>query len=140
MGVMALAAVVGLTGCVGGGDGPVSADDFPSVVCTVAYRPDLSQAPSSQEVTLEPGGQRTVEHEQLVVDLAYDLDPGEGAALRIDVAPPGADGPRSRDLYQLVAGDPPEEGWLAGGHGFTGLSYVRAPDGAAEIQHFCAVG
>ena len=49
-----------------------------------------------------------------------------------------ADGPLalSRTLYQLSR-QQPLQNQFDGGHGFTGLVYVRAPTSAAELQYWC---
>ncbi|MPZ88130.1 MAG: hypothetical protein GEU81_08655 [Nitriliruptorales bacterium] len=129
---------VACVGCAGpSSDAPISAEDFPVVACTVAYRSAVTEPlQSTEEVSLRPGETETLTFDEAAIDLTYDFSEQEGATMRIDARQPGAEHYLSRGLYQFIAGEPPDNAF-AGGHGFTGLVYIQPPDSTAEAQYFC---
>ena len=136
-----LIVALALVGCStpSGADGLRAAEDFPDVSCTVAYRNDVSVAPSQERVVLSPGEERQLEFEELAITLTYQFDVGEGGSLMADVSLPDGGVLFARDLYQFVADDPPRNDF-GGDHGFTGLNYVYPPGSTAEGQFLCMVG
>lgn len=137
-GVRIVAALI-LTGCTAGpGDDASTASDPPDVSCTVAYRSAVTEPlEPSREVTLMAGESDNVELGDVTIAFDYSSSESEGASVRVDAFPAGSDAPLTRTLYQFIDGRPPTGDLFAGGHGFTGLSYVYPPGASSEAQFWC---
>lgn len=105
------------------------------IVCQVFYRDSVEEPPDEGEsVTLVSDGDvGRIERGSLVFEARYVDDEFEGRALSIHVTE--GDRAVASHLYQLGRDAAPVNEF-EGGHGFTGLAYTYAADGA-ELQHFC---
>jgi hypothetical protein len=70
-----------------------------------------------------------------VAQVSYSDDEFEGRGVSISANPTEGQGGTSV-LYQIDRETPPQNEFL-GGHGFTGLHYVRHPSGGQTFQFFC---
>jgi hypothetical protein len=119
----------------------VQEEALPAIDCTVFYRPAATAAgqAKSQEriVSLAKGGdQETVNVGDLSWRARYVEDAFEGLSLLVSVQSRETGGQLMQHLYQfLPEGEPRNQ--FAGGHGFTGLTYVYPPASSAELQYFC---
>lgn len=104
-------------------DGSDHVETISTLVCVEGDSSDCSEEPWSQEY-----GPWTATVSLVGSD--YELP-----SVTVAVQPTGLDGGMSV-LYQLD-GTPQNE--FAGGHGFTGLHYVRHPDLDETFQFFCQV-
>ncbi len=129
-------------GACGGDDDREAAETAtpPELTCHLAYRASPSERPEEQPALLLAPGDviERISFEELAFEATYSFDRFEGAALFVDVF--GDDGPPAllRTLYQLPS-QRSLQNQFEGGHGFTGLVFVRAPTSAAELQYWCTV-
>ena len=124
----------------GDSDGSESAEEAApqQITCNLAYRTAPSEIPEEQPaLTLAPGDMiERVSFDDLALEATYSIDEFEGATVFIDVFVGDEPSALSRTLYQLSLGKPLQNQFV-GGHGFTGLVYVRAPTSGAELQYWC---
>jgi hypothetical protein len=109
--------------------------------CTVFYRPATTaegQA-QSEETTVslvQHGDDEIITFGDLELQARYSDDAVEGRSLVISVTAQDTERILVQQLYQFI----PEaelRDQFAGGHGFTGLTYVHHPTSSAELQYFC---
>ena len=125
-----LAAAGLLLAACGGGDGAFGDDEV--LGCHVAHRASVEAAMAEErEVLLEAGEEEVVAAGPLTWRATHSVDEGEGRALVVRVEEAGR--PVTSDLYQVEEG---LRNQFRGGHGFTGLRYAYASDGA-EVQWWC---
>jgi hypothetical protein len=114
--------------------------DLPDTIsCGTQYRPEAEQMTDAESTTLTVergddllGNRSTETFETMTLEVTYVGDAPEGHSVRIDVTTP--DGASVHQaLYQV--GTPLQDIRFAGGHGFTGLSYIYH-DGAL-LQVWC---
>ena len=128
-----------LTACGGTETNSTQPAKSASIVCTVAYRPDVSQ-PIEREETLTFGdadAEKSVAFDDMVFHAAYsagELD--NERALRLWVTGSEETAVYQTQLYQLPIDSGPQNQFI-GGHGFTGLSYSYHPASSAEMQFWC---
>lgn len=116
----------------------------PGLVCHYAYRPSVA-VPISDEgsITIPDSDSAELtgpENSDLVFHAQYWSGAADGErALRLWVTAAGLADPLTSQLYQLPQDSGPID-QFAGGHGFTGLTYVSHPASGAELQFWCAAG
>ncbi|HEU5066627.1 MAG TPA: hypothetical protein VFT61_00355 [Sphingomicrobium sp.] len=86
----------------------------------------------------EPG-ERSVSGGGFRFRLVYDNDRYEGASLNVYVYSQTTGKLIEQTLFQFDRQQDPVD-QFAGGHGFTGLHYVYAPDSTAQLQYICTSG
>ncbi|WP_221655722.1 hypothetical protein [Actinotalea ferrariae] len=135
--LLVLVALVTSGGCTAGASG---ADLPPAITCTTHVRLEAGSAGGEESTTLTvdrvDGGAAAPEELTVApfrLAVSYIGEAPEGRTVTVVVS--DADGVIVRDLYQLADGDALRT-QFAGGHGFTGLSYVYS--GSAELQLWCA--
>ena len=140
-----------MTACSGSGSEtavspPPKADE---IVCTVAYRSDVTQGIEREETLRfnDVDDEQSVAFAEMVFNAAYRTGAADNERnLRLWVtdalASLGTDEGETAvyhsTLYQFEPQSGPQNQFV-GGHGFTGLSYSYMPGSAAELQYWCAV-
>lgn len=108
-----------------------------SIDCRVFYRLLVTETLSESAVTLTTSGDHEIiEFNDMEFSAQYWDDQFEGRSLLVSVINADTGRELVRHLYQMDRGKSPIN-QFTGGHGFTGLVYVYAPDSAAELQCFC---
>ncbi len=111
-----------------------------AIECHTAYRHSVT-VPPEREATLtltSTTREQQITFSDLVLHARYwhDEPGGEGPGLRLAVTAVDSTSELAATLYQLPTHTPPQN-QFAGGHGFTGLSYVYHPNSGAELQYWC---
>lgn len=119
---------------------PPSISDPPAFVCRAFVRPSVQDQPKPlDEIRISKPGDRSVSSGAFRFRVLYWDDPYEGRALITYVYSQPTNKLIEQSLFQLDRQKGPVN-QFSGGHGFTGLRYVYAPDSAAELQYFCTHG
>ncbi len=105
------------------------------IACHVFYRDSVEESPDEGEILIlvSDGDVARVERAKLTFEARYSDDEFEGRSLSIHVTE--GDRAVTSHLYQLRRDAAPVNEF-EGGHGFTGLAYANAADGA-EMQSWC---
>jgi hypothetical protein len=110
------------------------------ITCTTQYRPDYGSSLGEEagELVLPRVDGPTADRQELMAGSfrlsgSYTGDAPDGRAVSLAITG-GAGQALANMLYQLEDGASLQSRF-AGGHGFTGLHYIR--DGEAELQLFC---
>jgi hypothetical protein len=120
---------------------PAQQRGSPAIECTVFYRPAptaAGQAQSQERIVslAQSGDQKTVAMGNLEWRAQTTEDSFEGRSLVISIQNLDTERQLAQQLYQFLPGEGPRN-QFAGGHGFTGLTYIYAPASTAELQYFC---
>lgn len=111
--------------------------DPQAFVCRAFVRPSAQDQPKLlDEIRMSTPGDRSVSLGSFRFRVLYWDDPYEGRALITYVYLQSTKKLIEQSLFQLERQKGPVN-QFSGGHGFTGLRYVYAPDSAAELQYFC---
>ena len=109
-------------------------------VCRAFVRPSVSVPPEPlEEIRMSEPGDRSVSSGGFRFRVLYSDDGYESPALNTYVYSESTKEVIEHSLFQFDAQKNPVN-QFTGGHGFTGLHYVNAPDSAAELQYFCSHG
>ncbi|HEY0628086.1 MAG TPA: hypothetical protein VGD23_02040 [Sphingomicrobium sp.] len=114
-----------------------SISDPQAFVCRAFVRPNVQDQPKPlDEIRISKPANRSVNSGAFRFRVLYWDDPYEGRALTTYVYSESTKKLIEKSLFQLDRQKGPVN-QFSGGHGFTGLRYVYAPDSAAELQYFC---
>lgn len=130
-----------LTSACGGGDEETArATTAPSITCKAFFRQSLTGAPQPGETVELPasGGDESVTVGDFNFRVLYNVDPLEGTAVDVFVDTVEGSKPIVQHKYQFDEDGP--GALFVGGHGFSGLAYVRHPESGSELQYFCSEG
>jgi hypothetical protein len=135
-----------LTACAAIGARPASpvAAAIPAVpqtfVCQASVRPSVYvKSTALEDIRLSQSGDRSVRSGAFRFRVLYNDDRYEGRSLITYVYSTATGKLIEETLFQLDRQKGPVN-QFNGGHGFTGLHYVYAPDSAAELQYICSAG
>lgn len=106
-------------------------------ICEASVRPNLYVAPQSiGAIGMSEPGDRSITSGGFRFRILYSDDRYDGRTLIAYVYSASSGKLIEESLFQLDRQKGPLNEFI-GGHGFTGLHYVYAPDSAAELQYFC---
>ena len=109
-------------------------------VCPASVRPSVYVKPRPLEaIRLSQPGDRSVSSGAFRFRVLYNDDRYEGRTLITYVYSTATGKLIEESLFQLDRQKGAVNQFI-GGHGFTGLHYVYAPDSAAELQYICSAG
>ena len=109
-------------------------------VCRASVRPNLYVTPQPiEEIRVSGPGDKSVTSGAFRFRVLYWDDRYEGRTLIAYVYSTSTGKLIEETLFQLDRQKGPLNQFV-GGHGFTGLHYVYAPDSAAELQYWCSAG
>jgi hypothetical protein len=145
--VIVFAGVAAIAGCTADQPRAVAAPASASraFLCRAFFRPSVYVAlkPAEEIRVPEPEGRsefdRSVMAGPFRFRVLYSNDRYEGRTLITYVYRTSTNKLIEESLFQFDREKPPVNAFL-GGHGFTGLHYVYAPDSQAELQYICSYG
>ena len=127
----------------GGAEAEAVAPKAETIVCTVAYRPSVSQPIEREEMITftDNDAEQTIAFDEMTFHAAYSAGEADNERnLRVWVTDAEDETAVYQvALYQLPVNSGPQNQFV-GGHGFTGLNYSYQPDSTAEMQFWCEVG
>ena len=114
--------------------------DSQAFVCRAYVRPSVHVPPEPiGEIRMLEPGDRSVSSGAFRFRVLYNDDRYDGRSLLTYVYSTSSGKLIEQSLFQLDRQKGPVNQFI-GGHGFTGLHYVYAPDSAAELQYVCSHG
>jgi hypothetical protein len=120
--------------------GSSTVSNRPVFVCQAFVRPSVEVALEPMgEIRMTEQGDRSVRSGAFRFRVLYSNDGYEGRSIVTYVYSTSTGKLIERSLFQLHRDKAPVHQFI-GGHGFTGLHYVYAPDSPAELQYFCSYG